>query len=307
MIVEGNFADLLEPGLRRVFDTVAGRPDPMRDMLYNMVDSTKAEEHYTGFGSMDFVPVYTGEIKYEQFDQYYKTTIVNQTLVRGIQVERTLLEDDQYNEIRARVTRVGDVFPSTKEHDAAQTFINAFTDSGTNRLGLSVAGADAVGLVSTAHPYSSLRAGSTQSNEGTLALNKTNFETTRQLMKNLTDDRGNLMNVMPNAILVPTELATTAYQIVSQRALMEPGSAEFNANPHAGRFELIEWNRLTDANAWFLLDTNLMKQHLIWQDRVQPTFEQAPNSNTEVALFHGRMRYSTGWSHWSFVYGQNPS
>jgi phage major head subunit gpT-like protein len=186
-------------------------------------------------------------------------------------------------------------------------FINGFTDSGTNRMGASTNDAEGVGLLSTAHPFSPADTNNTQANEATLALTIDNLDTTRQAMRNFTDDAGQLMGVNPNMLLVPPELERTATQIVSERALYEPGSAQFDVNMFSGRFQPVVWDRLTDANAWFLIDSAMMKSHLIWQWRIRPEFSEAEDFDGLTAKFRGYMRYGIGWTDWRFIYGQNPS
>ena len=314
MLVSGNWAPLLTPGLREIYSMVAGRPDPMRDMLYRVLPSTKSAEEYLGMGGRRLIPTWTGTVPYEDMDAYYRVNMRNVLLVDGLAIERSLLEDDQYGQIRQAGEAHAEGFATTREHDAVQTLINAFTDSGVNRIGLNIAGADAVGLCSTAHPYSPVQSGTTQSNEGTLALSVANADTTRQLMLNYTDDKGVLMAVNPDEIWVPAELEREARQIFPQTddVLFEPGSAQFDANLFQSkvgghRMKVVMWNRLTDANAWFMMDSKLRKQHLIWQERVLPTFEELPMVNPEIAQWSGRMRYSLGWTHWAWVHGQNPS
>ena len=303
----GNFGSLLEPGLREIFDTAVSRPRPMLDMLYNVISSDKYEEKYQGLGAMGLVPPFTGSVKYDLLDAGYETKLRNYELAMGMQVERRLFDDAQYGIIRSRATNLADSFDKSIEHDAAQTFINAFTDSGLNRLGANIAGADAVGLCSTAHPHSPAQSGTTQSNEGTLALNLANLDTTRQNMMNWTDDKGDLLGIMPNMLLVPAELERTATQILSERAIFEPGSAQFDVNMFSGRMQLVVWNRLTDANAWFVIDSQLMKRFLIWQWRIRPEFAQQPDFDTLIAKFRGYMRYGVGWTDWKWIHGQNPS
>ena len=314
MLISGNWAPILTPGINRIFSTVAGRPDPMRDFFYNTGPSTRSWEEYQGFGGRRLIPVWGGTVPYEDQDAYYKLTIRNILLVDGLQVERSLLEDDQYGAIRKLVTDFSGNFALTREHDAVQTFINAFTDSGTNRLGVTTNGADGVGLCSTAHPDSPRQAGNTQSNEATLALTLPNADTVRQRMLNYTDDKGQLMGVVPNMIVVPTELERDALQIFPQtgEAIFEPGSAEFNTNIFqttvgGHRFLVVPWNRLTDSNAWWMVDTALMKEHLLWQERAPASVTEEGFVDSENARWSGRMRYGNGWTHWAWVYGNNPS
>ena len=307
-LTSGNFADLLKPGLKGIFDDgIAGRPQPMIDMLFNVQSSTRFEEQYQGMGAQGIVPVFDGTVPYTDFDAGYRTDIRNYDWSQGIQVVRRLVDDDQTGQIRSRASNMADAFNNTIETDAANVFINGFTDSGTNRMGASTNGADGVGLLSAAHPFSPATSTTTQSNEGTRALTIDNLDTTRQAMRNFTDDQGQLLGVNPDMLLVPPELERTATQLVSERAIYEPGSAQYDVNMFSGRFRPVVWNRLTDANAWFLIDSRLMKSHLIWQWRIRPEFAQAEDFDGLTAKFRGYMRYGIGWTDWKFIYGHNPS
>lgn len=303
---QSNFADLLEPGLRRIFDLASSRPAPMLDVLFGMQPSTKFEEHYTTIGDLALVPVFNGQVRYDNFDQGFRTDIRNYTLTKGIQVPRELIDDDQYSEIERRARGLGEVFARTKEEDAAQVFANAFTDAGTNRIGGSTNGADAVALCSLVHPYSPQTA-TTQANESTRALTLANWDLTVQDMQNFVDDRGELLDVNPDMILIPRELKRTAASIFDPRAVWEPNSAEFTTNIFNGEVRVIVWNRLTDPNAWFALDTNAMKEHLIWQNRIMPEFSEARDSDFQVRKYIGYMRYGMGWDDFKWIFGNNPA
>ena len=303
----GSYADLLEPGLRVWFFEELGMPDPVMDSLFGVTTSTKFAEHYQGMGAIGLVPPWQGTMPYEDFDAGYRTDIRNYQFAKGMQVERELVDDDQYNVIEQRARNLGLAFRNTVEVDGANVFINGFTDSGTNRMGASTNGADGVALLSTAHKESPVNAG-TQSNEGTLALNLPNLDTTRQNMRNFTDDKGELLGVNPDVLLVPSELERTATQIISERALYEPGSAQFDVNMFAGRLRPVVWNRLTDANAWFLIDSAKMRQMLKFQWRIRPEFNQERNNIDNMhSKFTGYMRYGIGWTDWRWIFGQNPS
>ena len=306
-LTAGNFADLLKPGLKSIFDIARSSPPDMLNTLFSVESSTRFEEQYQGMGALGTVPVFDGSVPYHDFDAGYRTDIRNYEMAMGIQVERRLADDDQYNQINRRAGNMASAFNNTIETDAANVFINAFTDSGTNRMGASTNGADGVALLSTAHPDSPANTNSTQSNEGTYALTIDNLDTTRQNMRNFKDDKGNLLGVNPNTLLVPPELERTATQLVNQRAIYEPGSAQYDVNMFSGRFNLIVWDRLTDSNAWFLMDSVLMKQHLIWQWRIRPEFSQSEDFDGITAKYRGYMRYGIGWTDWRFIYGNNPS
>ena len=306
-LTSGNFADLLRPPLVRAFNLAMGRPPAMIDMLFKVENSTRYEEQYQGLGAQGLVPPFNGTVPYTDFDAGYRVDIRNYEFAQGLQIERRLVDDQQGSQITGRAQNMADAFGITQDADAANIFINGFTDSGTNRMGASTNGADDVALLSAAHPYSPADTGTTQANEGTLALTIDNLDTTRQNMRNFTDDAGQLMGINPDTLLVPPELERTATQLVSERAIYEPGSAQFDVNIFSGRFRPVVWNRLTDADAWFLIDSTLMKQHLIWQWRVRPEFAQADDFDGLTAKYRGYMRYGIGWTDWRWIFGQNPS
>ena len=306
-LTAGNFADILKPGLKSVFDIAVSRPRPVMEMLFGVQSSTRFEEQYQGMGAQGLVPPFQGSVPYFDFDAGYRVDIRNYEFAMGVQIERRLIDDDQGGQIRSRAQNMADSFSQTIEQDAVNVFINGFTDSGTNRTGASMAGADGVGLLSTAHPYSPRNSGTTQANEGTLALNLNNLDTTRQAMRNFTDDKGNLLGISPDLLLVPPELERTATQMLSERAIYEPGSAQYDVNMFSGRLRPIVWDRLTDSNAWFMIDSTLMKSHLIWQWRIKPEFSQAEDFDGLTAKYRGYMRYGIGWTDWKWIYGQNPS
>ena len=306
-LTSGNFADLLKPGLKRIFDIGMARPRPIMEMLFGVESSTRFEEQYQGMGAQGLVPPFDGTVPYADYDAGYRVDIRNYEFALGTQIERRLVDDDQYGQIKRRAQNMSDSFNITIEQDAVNVFVNGFTDSGTNRMGASTNGADGVGLLSAAHPYSPANTGTTQANEGTLALTIDNLDTTRQAMRNFTDDQGQLLGINPDMLLVPPELERTATQLVSERAIYEPGSAQYDINMFSGRFRPVVWDRLTDSNAWFLIDSTQMKQHLIWQWRIKPEFAQSEDFDGLTAKFRGYMRYGIGWTDWKWIYGQNPS
>ena len=166
-LTSGNFADLLKPGLKRIFDIGMSRPRPIMEMLFGVESSTRFEEQYQGMGAQGLVPPFDGTVPYSDYDAGYRVDIRNYEFAMGTQIERRLVDDDQYGQIRRRASNMSDSFNITIETDASNVFINGFTDSGTNRMGASTNGADGVALLSTAHPYSPANPGTPHSNEGT--------------------------------------------------------------------------------------------------------------------------------------------
>jgi phage major head subunit gpT-like protein len=301
MAISEQWAQVLEPGLREAFYLTADALAAASriPLLYAVETSQKAQEHFLAAGAMGNWRQFKGAIEYDDIDQGYKTTLTHEEYVQGFKIERKLVEDDQYGLFQDRPQELAMSAMRTRETHAASVFVNAFTDA--------YAGGDGVGLVSDAHPASPANAASTQDNEGTLALTYANVEAVRQLMRAWKDDRGNLIPVSPDTLLVPAELEKTAFEIV--RTANVPDTTDYKANFVAGFIrQVVVWDYLSDANAWFVIDSMRMKQSLKWLDRVPLEFALDPTSNFRLeSRWRGYMRYSYGWKDWRWIYGNNPS
>jgi phage major head subunit gpT-like protein len=297
-MLQENWGKLLEPGLRAVFfkeyDAISG--GSKINFLYNVVGSTKAVEHTYGVGSFGNVPEYNGAISYDNFSGDYPADFTHKEFALGTQVERKLVEDDLYNIIYARSQNLGMSFSRTREIHAASTFVNAFTASG-------VTGYDGVTLCSASHPLGINNASVYQSNTGTNTFDATGIKTSRLLMRKWTDDRGNLLPIIPDTLLVPPDLEYDARVLLDTPSKV--GSADNDVNYVRGLgLNLLVWDYLTDPKAWFLIDSRYAKMHNWWFNRTATEFVSSPDSDyTMIAKYRGYMRYSFGWDSWMFVYG----
>lgn len=293
--ISEQWAQLLEPGLRSIFDiTREGLAATSRiPQLFNVATSTKAQEHDLGVGGMADWAEYKGTIEYDDLEQGFKTTYTHVEFAKGFAVERKLVDDDLYNIINQRPRALAISAMRKREKDAASVFNNAFSSSYT--------GGDAIALCGS-HPYSPSNA-STQSNAGSTALSYDAIIATRKLMRAFEDDRGELVNIMPDTLIVPPELENTAWEILE--SVNKPDTANNNGNyVRSTGISLIVWDYLTDANNWFLVDSTLAGMYLNWFDRVPLEFAMDPTSDFNlISKWRGYMRYSYGWSDWRFVYG----
>jgi phage major head subunit gpT-like protein len=289
------WSELHEPGLRAIFEQqrdalAAASRIPT---LFSVRNSTKSAEHDLGVGGFGDWREYEGTIEYDEAEQGFKTTYTHVEFARGFAVERKLIDDDQYNIINRRPRQLAMSAMRTREKDAASVFNNAFSSS--------YVGGDSVALCG-AHPLSPSNA-TTHSNTGTTALSTTSIVATKQLMRTFVDDRGELVQVMPDTILVPPELEETAY--VATRTPQIVGSPNNDLNfVNSQGWKVVVWDYLTDANNWFMIDSSLASLYLNWFDRVGLEFAADPTGDYNLeAKFRGYMRYSYGWSDWRWVYG----
>lgn len=297
MAISEQWAYLLEPGLRAIFDVQreALAAQAKAPMLFDIQGSTKAVEYDLGVGGFGDWREYKGAIEYDDNEQLWRTAYTHVEFARGFKVERKLVDDDLYNIINKRPAGLALSAMRKREKDAASVFNNAFSGS--------YLGGDSVALCGS-HPYSPSNA-STQSNAGSTGLSYDAVVATRELMRAYEDDRGELVPVRPDTILVPPELEEEAFALI--RTMNKVDIADYHANFVASQINnIIVWDYLTDANNWFLVDSAMARMYLNWFDRVPLEFAMDPTSDFRLeARFRGYMRYSYGWSDWRWVYGHN--
>lgn len=296
--VQENFADLLEPGLRKIFSGVFEdqMKKSMLPVLFNMQSSDKAVEHDLEMGDISNMEQFEGTIGYDDTGEGYKKDYTHVEYARGMKVERRLVINDQYNQINKRPYLLSVAAFRRREADGAGIFNNAFTTANT--------GGDALGLCSSAH--TSNNGGTSQSNSGTDTFSATAVETARQAMVAFKTNRDNIINPTPDLLLVPHQLEEKAYEIINSKGKVD--TAQNNANFHEGKYKLVVWqNYLSDSNNWFIIDSTFMKMMLNWFDREPVQFFKDRDFDSLQAKFACYAYYSQGWSDWRWCYGSNVS
>jgi phage major head subunit gpT-like protein len=302
--VSENFGDLLEPGLRKIFTEQYNDMPSMLGALFNMQSSSTSYEKDSSVGSFDDFPVFQGQVSYDEVYQGYDVTYTPVEFAKGFKVERKLFDDDLYNVIAKKPAGLSRAAKRSREKYGAQVFNNAFAGTGTLSVGGTtvLSNTEALSLCNASHTSTAPNV-AVQSNSGTSALSATSVEATRVLMASFKDDRGNLISVIPDLILVPRNLEQKGFEIIASKGKVD--SAENNENFHFGRYKLAVWDFLTDSNNWFLIDSTTMKDFLQWFDRVPLEFFQDKSFDTLIAKFASYMRFSLGWSDWRWIYGHN--
>lgn len=304
MAISENWAELLDPGLRAIFETQrqALAAASVLPLLFNVQSSNKAVEYDLGVGGMGDFQEYVGRIEMDDPEELWKASFEHKEYISGFKVERKLVDDDLYNVIARRPQALAMSAMRTREKHAASVFNNAFSASYT--------GYDGEPLCDNDHDYSPSRS-TYQDNYLTLALSHDNVVTARQTMRAFEDDRGELVVVNPRLLLVPPELENTANEIINTMRggnSQQPDTANYAANLLQDRgVRYVVWDYLTDSDAWFLIDPDLAKLYLQWFDRVPLELAMNPLSEYQLeAQWRAYMRYSYGWSDWRWVIGSNP-
>ena len=293
-MIQENWPNLLEPGLRKVFADVFNRQESMLPILFSMQESSKAVEHDLEMGDIaDFEP-FQGSIPYDDTGEGYKTDYTHLEYARGIKIERRLVLNDQYSVINRRPQALGLAAYRRRETDGASVLNNSFNAS--------IVGGDGVSLCNSAHP--SKVGGTDQSNITTDAFSPTAVETARQTMTQFKSNRDNVITVKPDMLIVPLQLEEKAFELINSKGKVD--TAQNNANFHQGKYKLAVWNNyLTSSTKWWMVDSELMKMFLLWFDREPVQFFKDRDFDTLQAKYAGYAYYSFGWSDWRWVRGSN--
>jgi phage major head subunit gpT-like protein len=292
MQLAANWPDLLEKDFRKIFQEQYQLLPMMVPDLFNIQKSDAAFEKTSAVGQVpDFVE-FTGKVAEVSPTQGYDKTFTFTEYAAKIEIQRKLAADDQYRVMSRYPKNLSVSASRSREKLGAQLYDLAFTFEPSDGDGAELCASD---------HGSNVTGVATQSNEGTLALNATNVETTRINMHAFRNDIGELISVMPDTIIVPRALEQTGWEIINTKGKVD--TANNNANFHQGKYKLVVWDRLSDTNNWFMSDYSMQKEFQLWWNREPVQFFQDKDSNTMTAIYLGYYRVGTGWDDWRYLFG----
>lgn len=229
----------------------------------------------------------------------YKYTIVNEDFAATVEVRRNDIEDDQLGIYKPQAESAAWSAKQLPDELIYELVNKSFTEKCY----------DGKAFISDAHPVGK----GVVSNKGkkklsieSLAKAQASFGAGRTAMMKFKDDEGRPLNAKPSVLLVPVALGDTA------RALMTVDRLEDGKpNPYKGVCEVVEEPRLTNDDAWFLLDCNKPMKPFVYQERKKPQFVQQTNMDSDdvfnraVYKFGAEARAAAGFGHWQLAYGSD--
>lgn len=300
MLTQSQFNTLLIPLIYHHFDVGMNRVPSLRARLFNVQGSTFAEEKGTGLGGMSVEAWDVYKNSGEQgkkgrldFDQLYTQTYTHEEYPVEVVIQKKLILNDQYGQIRRIIQRVGISAEQKMEIDAAGLLNNAFA-SGTTW-------SDGDPLCSASHPTGPHGGSSSYSNRGTAALTANNLKAARVTMMRFKNDKGTEIGLMPNELWVPPELEEEALKITKSR--MEPDSANNADNPKAAQeWTVVPWLRLTNTKNWFIADSMWRQEVVNWYNRETTQIMLTHETTTEL-VYEFKLHYSRGVDDWRWILG----
>ena len=227
----------------------------------------------------------------------YDYVIRNKDYAATIEVRRNDIEDDQIGIYKPQAESAA---WSAKQHPDELVF-EAVNKAFTAKC------YDGQPMISGSHKVGKL----TFSNKGTkklsiasLAAAQASYGVARTTMMKFKDESGRPLNVKPNILLVPPAQEDVANALMTVDRL-EDGKP----NPYKGTAKVQVSARLTDDNAWFLVDNTKPVKPFVYQLRKKPVFVSQTNMDSPsvfmegVFYFGAESRGAAGYGFWQTVYG----
>ena len=293
-VLDARFADIVDNRFKEVpdmistfYDIVQGGSAPTRD--------TYRTSEVGAFGD---VPEFTGTVTYDDVNQGYDGTITPKEYASGFQIERKLFDDDLTGIMESKPKQLSIAVARTRQKHAAQPFNNAFgVDTTWNNYTENVA------LCSDSHTTTAPGVGTTAGfdNLVTSSLSSVSLTAARIQFRGLRGDRGQVLDIEPDMILIPPDLAGTAYEIGESMGV--PENANNAANYNKGKYRIVEWQRLSSTRNWYLIDSTLMKDGLHWVERIGMEFAMVEDFDRFTGKWRVYLRYGNGHNSWRWLIG----
>jgi hypothetical protein len=301
MVIEA-FPYLLDPTFRQITDGAYKEEEDFVPKLYSMETPTLPTEKGASLTGMGLWSEFTGLITYDAPVQGYKWSTTYKEFAKGTQVERSLIEYDQFKLINSRFKLLGVSARNTRQIEAAQTFQQAFiVDSGYTHE-------EGVALCSSSHtsPVSTTDTTVGFDNYTTAALSPVSLKAIFIQMRKFKQDNGQPVDASgATMVLGPIDLQDRAEEIFRTTSGLD--SADGNVNVLKDRYTYKPWIRLTDVNNYFVIDESQMKENLLWFDKVKPEFSRMEDFDGIVAKYRGYAIWHRARADWRWVVGANVS
>ena len=297
------FVRLLDDRLDKVFwDRYKGLP-MVKDSLYTIKNDSKAWLEYYSMGSVPDPAEFNGTVTYQSVAPGYYTKIEPIEYAGGITIERRLLDTERYDVVEGRAKGLAVAANRKMNKIAHEPFI--YHDSSAFTFMTSEEG---VALCSNSHTTKSGTSTATGfDNLSTLAFDAVNLETLRIQSRGLKDDISERIDTSFDTIIHGTNLAEAVWEV--QKSEGKVDEMTNNANFQRGRWKSIELPLLDDydTNDWFIVDSSMMKESLIWHQGVPLEFHNTTDFDTFMRKYISYFVCGWGFTDWQWIIGSSVS
>lgn len=259
-----------------------------------------------------------GEYPESDFQEGYSKVIEPDEWKLKFSVTQTMIEDIKMGKVRSKAHGFMLSYHRGREKFGLGILNNGQSTSmtfGPNSKSFNIACADGLALFSGVHTSKTGGTG-TQSNYFNNAFSFDALCYGEEKMQKLTDDDGNILNIQPDTIVIPSN-ARIKKQVFDAIGAPEglPGTANNGFNFQYGRWNIIMSPYLnntsgitTGTDTWYLMDStyNDVYGGLIFLDRVKLSVRSYVDENTDANIFKGRARWIAAPNNWRCIAKFNP-
>ena len=299
-ISRAQLAKELEPGLNALFGMSYDSYDQEYEDIFVIEDSNRAFEEevlIVGFGSAPVKSEGQG-VSFDNASESFSSRYTHETVSLAFALTEEAIEDNLYDSLGKRyVKALAKSMANTKEVKGADVLNNAFSSS--------FLGGDGKSLIASDHPLAG--GGSAANRASTMAdLNEASLEDAFIDISTFTDDRGLIISVQPDKLVVPPQLVFVADRILQSDLRSGTADNDVNAIKNTGVLPggYVVNHYLNDPDAFFILTSvNEMGDGLKMFQRSPMETSMEPDFSTGNIRYKARERYSFGFSDWRGVYG----
>ena len=161
---------------------------------------------------------------------------------------------------------------------------------------------DGLPLFNTAHT-SITDAKATQSNMYKNAFSADGLGLVETAMQNYKDDKGNILGVVPDTIVIPNQMSLKKAVFACIGADKDPATSNNGFNYQFGRWNVIVdpyWQPADGTSPWIVLSSQYNEDNIgaVWFDRKPLTLKADEDPATWNMVWRGRARFSAGFNDW---------
>lgn len=297
-----SLVDLLDPRFREIWDGEMALEEDYIPKLFNEEVPTLTTEKGSSLTPMGLYNEFTGLINYDGPSQGYNWSTTYKEYAKGMQIERALIEYDQFGVVDTRMKLLARSARQSRQALAASAFGNAFS------VDPNYVNSENVALCSDSHtcPASTVSTTVGFDNLITDALSPASLKAAYIQGRKFRDNAGQPVESFEfDQLLVPPDLKDRATEIFITGTGLD--TAEGTTNVLKGRYSVLDWVRLTDTNNWFLINSALRKENLFWFDKVKPEYAGVEDFDSLLAKYRGYYIAHYGRADWRWVLGASVS
>ncbi|MVP00352.1 hypothetical protein [Paenibacillus lutrae] len=251
------------------------------------------------------------------FQEGFSKVIEPDEWKNSFEITQQMVEDGKIGKMQQRAGQFTLAYNRGREKFATGILNNGSSATmafGPNNKIFDITAADKKPLFATDHP--SVTGGyGTQSNYFGLPFSYDALALVEEAMQNFRDDDGNLLNLMPDTIIIPNKarIKKTAFDAVGADGIPNTGNNSFSYQ--YDRWNIIISPYLNNANgitagtdSWYMMDSTFNQNYsgLVWLERLGLTVKSYIDENTDNNVWKGRARFGAAPNNWRAIAKVDP-